>query len=508
MPETATMSLAAAGGIPHASAGVAWAARRSVTIAGLGGLLVCTGAALATVHANASFVLVLAAALALAGAIAGAEERGHRAFSFNLFLWAFVARLLFVTLCYVAASREGGPFLGPDATEYFNGSVELAARALHLPEYAVIFFGSYDVGQYYLFAAVIRYAHADLFALQVMNGAFTALAAPLAYAVARTVVPRWAGAVGVAVAFSPSLMGLSAIDLLKDPSLVFAILAFVWLLLRLRTAEHRIAAVAFAAAGACVALYLRTSRFYVFAYLEAAVVMTMFVLWRARVRAFARPLALALAVCIFAVAEIAPTRELWPTSPVMFFAMTSHTLNTAGMRWSAIGFLQRRVPGVARLPQAPEQAAHHGLVMLAVDMGRRVFGPFPWIVPETWTFAALQQGQYYLFPGMLIWYALLPFTALGFAISAAAILRGTEQRFAVILLSSFAALYFAQYLLINLSFRQREAGMPILLMFAAQGIERYAPEWRHPPRWYRRYWLVIVAVAVLHLTVRAILHLS
>ena len=513
MPDTATVDVRTATEIPPASTGLMWAARGTVTIVGLSALSVSAVAALVTVHANTSFALVLVAALVLALAIAGIEARGYRTFSFNLFLWGFIARVLFVTLCSFAATREGGPFLGPDATGYFNGSIELAARAFHLPDPAVVFFGSYDVGQYYLFAVMIRYAHTDLFGLQVMNCAFTALAAPLAFAIARDVVPRWAAAVGVGVALSPSLIGLSTIDLLKDPSIVFGMLALIWLLLQLRGTRFLMPASVFAAVAGCVALYLRTSRFYVFTYIEAGFVVAVLAMFRASARAFVRPQALALSVLVFGVAEFVPTRALWPTSPVMFLAMTTHTLNTAGMRWSSPGFLQRRIPGLTRLrltrlPQEGNEPRGHSFVMLCVDMTRRVFAPFPWIVPRTWTFAALQEGQYYLFPGTLVWYALLPFVALGFATLAVAIVRGTEQRFAVIFLCSFAALYFAQYLLINLSFRQREAGMPILLMFAAEGIDRYAPDWRHPPRWYGRYWVAIVVVAVLHLIVRAILHLS
>jgi hypothetical protein len=494
--------------LPNLSVGPAWAARQAVTIAGVAALLAATVGAAGLLHPNTSFAFIIAGALAMALAIAAIEERGHRSLSLNLFLWALVGRVVVVTVCFLAAAREGGPFLGADATEYFSGGLELAANAFHLPSPAVMFFGSYDVGQYYLFAVMIRYLHADLFGLQVMNCAFTALAAPLTYAIARDVVPRWAAALGVVVALSPSLIGLSAIDLLKDPSIVFALLAFVWLLMRLRTAGDAVWAAGLAVVGCCLALYLRTSRFYVFAYVEAAFVMTMIVMVRTRTRAFAKPQALVLAVLVFLVVEIAPTRALWPTSPVMFVAMSGHTLNTAGMRWSSTGFLQRRIPGLARLPHAPAATPNHGMLMLGIDMVRRVFGPFPWILPRTWTFATLQEGQYYLFPGMLIWYAALPFAALGFALSGFAMLRGAEHRFAVLLLWWFAALYFAQYLLINLSFRQREAAMPILLIFAAQGIERYAPDWRRLPRWYRRYWLALIVVAILHVTVRAILHAS
>jgi hypothetical protein len=237
-------------------------------------------------------------------------------------------------------------------------------------------------------------------------------------------------------------------------------------------------------------------------------VISVFLLVRGRARTFARPQALVLAILVFAAAEIAPMRSLWPSTPSMFLAMTGHTLNTPGMRWSTPGFLQRGVRGTTTIRSAPTETTSHGVVRLGVDMVRRVFGPFPWIAPHTWTFFALQQGQYYLFPGTVLWYALLPFVVLGFALSGAAMVRGMETRFPLLLLWWFSALYFAQYLLINLSFRQREDGMPILLMFAALGADRFLPDCRRPPRWYRRYWVVIVVIAVLHITVRAILDRS
>ena len=106
---------------------------------------------------------------------------------------------------------------------------------------------------------------------------------------------------------------------------------------------------------------------------------------------------------------------------------------------------------------------------------------------------------------MLLWYALLPLIVVGLGGTAWRLLRRTETRFALVFLWFFAAVYFAQYLAINLSYRQRDVMLPILLIFACVGfpLVQSWPRWR---TWYARYGLALVALACAHLVLRAVLH--
>ena len=77
------------------------------------------------------------------------------------------------------------------------------------------------MSHYYLFAAAVRFLGADLFGLQVMNCGLIALAAPLVFGIARSILPSAALVVGLGVALHPSLIAIAAVDLLKDPSIIF-----------------------------------------------------------------------------------------------------------------------------------------------------------------------------------------------------------------------------------------------------------------------------------------------
>lgn len=148
------------------------------------------------------------------------------------------------------------------------------------------------------------------------------------------------------------------------------------------------------------------------------------------------------------------------------------------------------------------------LVGTALSFGanvfRRLYGPFVWILPEDWHFKALQAGDYLLYPGMLVWYGLLPLIVVGLGATAGRIAARTETRFGVVFLWCFTAIYFAQYLVINLSYRQRDVMLPVLLFFAYLGL----PDATHLARWRSRYvgyWLVLALLAGGHLLVRAFL---
>jgi hypothetical protein len=471
---------------------------------------------------TSSYLLVIAVAAGAALLIAGTEDAAHRGTSLNLFVWALLCRCLAVTACYALGAREGGPFLGPDSTTYFTRGGELAASAFHLDIHPVLALGSYDVSHYYLFAAAIRYLHTDLFGLQVMNCAFIALSVPLMYGIARIILPSSALVVGLAIALHPSLIALSAVDLLKDPSIIFGTAFLIWVIVRLTRERNGVALAAYFAGGLVIALYLRTGRFYSFAYLELAFLAAVAFMMILRITVFQRALAAALVVIIFLVGEVVPARASWPPSPLMIASNVSYVLDTPAMSQYATGLFDRWRLSSGRMNSGP--AGDKGPIMVPVHIGpesgpfallgtalsfganvfRRLYGPFVWILPEDWHFKALQAGDYLLYPGMLVWYGLLPLIVVGLGATAWRIATRTETRFGVVFLWCFTAIYFAQYLMINLSYRQRDVMLPVLLFFAYLGL----PDATHLARWRSRYvgyWLVLALLAGGHLLVRAFL---
>jgi hypothetical protein len=469
---------------------------------------------------SSSYLGVIAVAAVGALLVAVTENPVHRSTSLTLFIWALLCRCLAVTACYALGVREGGPFLGPDSTTYFTRSAELAGLGFQLDVHPVLAFGSYDVSHYYLFAAAIRYLHTDLFGLQVMNCALIALTAPLMYGIARIMLPSVALVVGLAVALHPSLIALSAIDLLKDPSIIFATVLLVWVIVRLTLERKPHAMALYAVAGLVAGLYLRTGRFYSFAYLEVAFVATVVCMRLLRVTVFQRTAAAVLVVGIFLTGEVVLVPAAWPPSPVMVASTVSYVLDTPAMSQYAAGLFDRvrasgKSPGLARDHEPIMVPVHIGpkngrfaivgtVVSFLANLFRRLYGPFVWILPTDWHFRVLQAGDFLLFPGMLVWYGLLPVIAVGLGVTAWRILTRTETRFGVMFLWCFAAVYFVQYLLINLSYRQRDVMLPVLLVFACLGAPYLMglTRWR---TWYATYWIVLALIASVHILARTLM---
>ena len=465
------------------------------------------------------------ALLACAGGliVAGTETGEHRRTSLTLFVWAMLIRCLAVIVCYGLGLREGGPFLGPDSSTYYAMSGRLAASAFHLDSHPVTAFGSYDVSHYYLFAAAIRFFRADLFGLQVMNCGLIALAVPLVFGIARSLLPAAAVGVGLAVALHPSLIAISSVDLLKDPSIIFGTVLLIWIIVRLTQQRSTPAMLLYLLTGLVAALYLRTGRFYSFAYLELALIAGSTFMLLLRVRVFQRSLGIALVTVIFLAGEILPGLASWPPSPLMVAANVSYVLGTPQMSQYATGLFDRlrlrsagadrgnigeRGPTMGRVRIGPESgglAIVGTVVSFLANVFRRLYGPFVWILPSDWNFRALQAGDYLLYPGMLVWYGLLPLIAAGLGATAWRILTRSEVRFGIVFLWFFTAVYFAQYLMINLSYRQRDVMLPVLLFFAWLGAPylMQVSRWR---AWYAAYWLGLALIASGHLLTRALVH--
>lgn len=460
-----------------------------------------------------AYLRVMAAVMAAGALIALAEPARYRVTSLNLFVWALILRLLALTACYALSLHGGGPFLGPDSTTYYYEGVSLANAGFHLDVDPVRMYGSYDVAHYYLFAGVVRYFGADLFALQAMNAGLTALAVPLMYYIARLVFPSAALALGVVLVVHPTLVLMSAVDLLKDPSIIFGTALLVWGIFRMTTSERLSALVVFAVLVLAAGVYLRMARFYTFAYLEMALVGAVLYMRAARTPVFRRTAAAGIAAAVILTAEVVPARAGWPPSPVMVMSSVGYVLGTPAMSQYGLGLFDR-LQG-RRFDERGQPIEHYGptsgplalvgsAITFSANLFRRLYGPFVWILPTDWRFQALQAGDYLLYPGMVVWYALLPITIVGLCVTGSRIVNRTEMRFAMVLLWIFTAVYFAQYLAINLSYRQRDVMLPVLLVFAWTGFVwlRRDERWRV---WFARYWIALALVAVLHLLVRGLL---
>ena len=143
------------------------------------------------------------------------------------------------------------------------------------------------------------------------------------------------------------------------------------------------------------------------------------------------------------------------------------------------------------------------IVVFGANLFRRVFGPFAWILPTHWSLPELLRGDYHLYPGMIVWYAMLPLALLGLWCGGRGLVTGVDTNAVLGMLILFICLYGGQYLVVNLSYRQREAMVPILTVLAFLGLPLMVRQqlWR---RAYAAYWVALGLIAVSHLTIRAL----
>jgi hypothetical protein len=192
---------------------------------------------------------------------------------------------------------------------------------------------------------------------------------------------------------------------------------------------------------------------------------------------------------------------------VLVVSTVGYALGTPALSQYALGFFDRvggsGPRGDERRPDAIESPGGlWSLVIFPANAFRRLYGPFIWIPPDEWHFRALQAGDYLLYPGMLVWYGLIPFFAAGFVWCGRRVVLGQERQLPTVLLWAFAAVYFVQYMAINLSYRQRDVMLPFVLVFACMGAS-YVTRWGHWRRLYAAYWLALAVLAAAHLAARA-----
>jgi cation transport ATPase len=300
--------------------------------------------------------------------------------------------------------------------------------------------------------------------------------------------------------------------------------------------------------------YSRMSRFYVAPFFAAAFigawVVTRLASTESR-RWIPRSRFAVSVVAIFLIAEIVPMRLGWPPSTVMVANQVVSTLDSPAMRVYAKGLFDRaaaapedtpeqsaakyvppravndilrdfsrgaRLPSALEAVQAAEREQHREkpvkrqteegvslarrLVTMAANGFRKFFGPFPWVMPTSWDPQTIMRSDALLFPGMLLWYAVLPLGLGGGLFLVWQMFQRRSVSMPLLVAAGIVAVFLAQYLVLNLSWRQREFMFPFLLVLACFAVEQ---GWPKPlVRYgYAAYWTMLFLVAIAHLSVRA-----
>ncbi|MEK6225063.1 MAG: hypothetical protein AABM40_02075 [Chloroflexota bacterium] len=391
-----------------------------------------------------------------------------------------------------------GGLLGPDAQVYLVRSRFLADSGFRLDS-PFAFFGSVDIGAYYLFGVVQAIFGPHLLALEVLNASLSALVAPVAFAWGRQTVPRHAGLIAGVAAFSPSFVVGSTADLLKDPAVILATMLVVWAasrLLRGAPDERTIGWIGLLVFGLA---FLHVTRFYVAAYLEAGLLVAVGVgvvrnradhMWRKRLGTVGAAILLAEAICAAGGWQVSPVELVMQ---VRYVAATPAMQEATPATQEATPALQEATPGATTSSTPFPQKA--------IDVGRRVFGPFVWIAPSRFELRYLLLADFDLYPDTLLWYFILPAVAAGILMTIASLRQNPKTSPELGHVALFLALYLAQYLAINVSYRQREDVLLLMLPFVPTGAR-----WVLSRRWgqllYVGYWALLLTVAAGHLILR------
>ncbi|MCC7177528.1 MAG: hypothetical protein IT177_03975 [Acidobacteria bacterium] len=469
--------------------------------------------------------LAITAAFAAATTLLAGFERGPaRGVFVQLAVIGLAVRGIALLLLAWLESASRTVVLGPDGVGFLRAIHAIVNAGFALPRPSFELFATYDTAHLYLFAGVVGTLGPGLLNLHAVNCALTALLGPLTFGWVRLVAPAAALPVGLLVTFYPSIIYLAATDLWKDPSVIAATTLGLWALAHIvhgKDDTWRLAGFTALAGGAL--WFVHASRFYALWYLEVGVA-AIAVLGLLRGWAVRRGAAVAV-LSALAVAEAGPVMAGWPASPLFFVASIAQATNATSLRYYSAGLLDEVAEGGRARPNdgfaidtvdlgLPERAnilqvdtdtasavpGRFGLVGGAVQIGRRVLGPFIWVPPAAWTPRAVLAGDYLLYPGMLFWYVLLPGMLVGLAVTAGRIFRG-QAPFMLGVVWVFTVLYWAQFLVINLPYRQREALFPVLALFAWLGFEELRQRsWAG--KMYVFYWIALVGLALAHTAIR------
>lgn len=473
---------------------------------------------------SGAYLAVLLLLAAIGACVFAAEPRASRVMLCRVFALALFFRLVVLTvLAWVQLRLDGALMVGPDGAMFVQKSARLAARGFFFSPPNFAEWSTYDLGHFYLFAALMRWINADLFALQLFNCALLALSAGLIFSAVRLIEPRYAPAVGLLAALYPSSAAVAGYDLWKDPSVAFATAAFFWAAIRAWNADRPWAVAVFSVVAAAALAYLRCTRFYVVVHIEVGIVAVVMFAAARRISLKTRRTAAVFLTAAIVVAEAGPWGMGWPVSPVLLVKQIKFTLRSPRLRvaGSAGLFEGGRIPytgsdphfafggkDLVYVPPPLEPTADllppGGAIARIANTFRRVYGPFIWVLPSTVNPRLLFRSDYLLYPGMALWYASLPFILAGLWIVFWRTASGQEVNPALVALAVCLTTYFSQYFSINLSYRQRDIMFPFLMIFGCVGWGVLRLSW-----WrlmYRGYWALLCSIAVVHLIVRSTLN--
>ncbi len=454
-------------------------------------------------------VSVLASGLVICMAML--EDRATRMQYVALFTWSYLVRIIALFALRLADSGAGA-LVSTDGLNFLATSTAIARAGFSLNDHPARVLGTFEVAHYYLFAVLAYGLKADLFSLQLMNTVLGAGVSPLVFSWSRAALPRGGVLVASAVAVHPALVLFSARDLLKDSSVLFFSLLAVWAVTKLRGSATPQKVAAFGSLAAFAVTYVRLARFYVLVYLELAVFCATVLRWcqaghgRLRLRSV-------VLVLVFLIPELGLIAAGWPIAWRELAEHVPYVFSEPRLRDYTPGLgseLAEHVPYVLGEPRLHNYAPGlTGLPDLVRDMlwavtnvVRKLFGPFVWILPSKWTLDEMVSRDFLLYPGMLLWYAVLPFVALGLIEVARRGAAADERDWALMVAWIMVVLYLGQYLVMNLSYRHRDGMLPFLLTFAVIGMTASvrASWWG---RLYSAYTCVVVVIAVAHLAARA-----
>jgi hypothetical protein len=391
----------------------------------------------------------------------------------SLFLLAFAIRVGSAVLFDSLGSVAGDPYGGsPDAWAYDQWAKKLVSawselRGFDLTAHDAA--GRWDVGFHYLLAMFYGLVGPSLLAGRVLAGFFGALAVVFLYLVARRVADESVAVVaGLVYTFWVSSIVWSTHSVLRD-SLIWALmLVAVWFALRV--------ADGFAAAGFAfffALLFLRTVRAYAASLILVGLAVAGALAVLRRDRKALRP-ALIIAAAVMA-GEAVFIAAGYPNSVSMMTAYQPRRVllkpMTEGESTTVpIGQLPIAAPPAKRTPEDAGKPRPRNLLPASVPANALRF----FLSPPAW--APVRGGarnpDNWPVPGMWLWYAILPVSAIGFLVS----FRGSR---ALRSLALTATLFSLLLILVSRGelARQREMVVPIFLLWFAIGL---GPALRRP----------------------------
>jgi hypothetical protein len=202
------------------------------------------------------------------------------------------------------------------------------------------------------------------------------------------------------------------------------------------------------------------------------------------------------AVAAVVLGEAIPALLGWPSSLSLFLARVA-----PAMAWHETRYADGMAGEVIAALES-SKTRREGTIQL-IDVIRRIFGPFVWVAPPRWDrMTVVFSGDYLLYPGTVLWYALQPYLLAGIWTSRRLLRSPAPERLWLLILSLFVSAYLLEFVLVGLSYRQRDAMFPIFLLVAFAGHEE-SKRWTTWKYWYAAYWLGISIMAVVHLSLSA-----